>query len=164
MTNQPSADGAGKVRSTVNDEDPIAAPAHRAHEWIAAVRDELGVPDRQTAYQALRSTLHALRDRLPTDPAAHLGAQLPMVIRGVYYEGWRPAAQHDDRRSIEAFLDQVADGITRPPDTPDAIASKVLRVVARNVSAGEIADIRNTLPSEIRALIPEAASSANRRR
>jgi len=50
---------------------------------------EMG-PDRQRAHHALRAVRHALRDRLPLHLAAHLGAQLPLLVRGIYYDSWHP--------------------------------------------------------------------------
>jgi uncharacterized protein (DUF2267 family) len=62
---------------------------------IALLKDicnEFGWPEerRQQAYSALRSVLHAIRDRLPVIEAANFAAQLPMLVRGFYYEGWKP--------------------------------------------------------------------------
>jgi len=58
--------------------------------WLHDIMERLGWQDRHRAYHALRAVLHALRDRLPVDQAAALGAQLPMLVRGFYYEGWHP--------------------------------------------------------------------------
>jgi uncharacterized protein (DUF2267 family) len=41
--------------------------------WLQEIMEELG-PDGQRAYKVLRGVLHALRDRLTIDEAAHLGA------------------------------------------------------------------------------------------
>jgi uncharacterized protein (DUF2267 family) len=57
------------------------------HVWLDEIMAELG-PDRQRAYHALRAVLHALRDRWPLNLAAHLGAQLPLLVRGIYYDNW----------------------------------------------------------------------------
>ena len=51
--------------------------------------------------------LHALRDRLTPDSAVHLGAQLPILVRGIYYEGWRIAGKPADYKSIQDFADVV---------------------------------------------------------
>ena len=53
--------------------------------------------DRRSAYRALRSVLHVLRDRLTPEQAVHLGAQLPLLVRGIFYDGWRIAANHAPR-------------------------------------------------------------------
>ena len=47
----------------------------------------LGTDDRQDAYRAVRGVLHTLRDRLPVEESAQLAAQLPTLLRGVFYEG-----------------------------------------------------------------------------
>src|SRR4051794_24483506 len=65
----------------------------KTNEWIDEIMYELAIEERHAAYVALRGTLHVLRDRLPLEEAAHLGAQLPMLVRGFYYEGWRPARE-----------------------------------------------------------------------
>src|SRR5690606_27775230 len=58
--------------------------------WLNEIMDEMG-PDRQIAWKALSTVLHKLRDRLPVEAAAHLGAQLPLLVRGVYYDQYQPA-------------------------------------------------------------------------
>jgi uncharacterized protein (DUF2267 family) len=76
--------------------------------WLKEVMDALG-PDRKRAYRATRAVLHALRDRLVVDEAAHLGAQLPMLLRGIYYEGWKPSAVPTGERSKDAFFKKISD-------------------------------------------------------
>ena len=53
--------------------------------WLGVIAEDL-VPDRQVAYRLLRAVLHAIRDGPTVDQAAHLSAQLPMLIRGICYE------------------------------------------------------------------------------
>ena len=63
----------------------------KANLWITEVAAGLETGDRHEAYRVLRAFLHVLRDRLPVLEAAQLAAQLPLLIRGVFYEGWQPA-------------------------------------------------------------------------
>lgn len=49
--------------------------------WLDEIVDELG-PSKQNAWQVLGAVLRTLRDRLPLDLAVHLGAQLPLLVRG----------------------------------------------------------------------------------
>ena len=61
---------------------------HKTNIWLKDLMEILGCTDRQEAYTSLRATLHALRDRLTIEETAQVAAQLPMLIRGFYFEGW----------------------------------------------------------------------------
>ena len=63
---------------------------HKTNHWLNDAMHELHWQDKRKAYQAMRYTLHALRDRLTVEESAQLSAQFPMLIRGFYYEGWDP--------------------------------------------------------------------------
>jgi hypothetical protein len=70
--------------------DAVQVCCDRTNEWLKEIEEALG-PDRHRAYQALRAVLHCLRDRLTLSEAAQLADQLPMLVRGIYYEAWHPA-------------------------------------------------------------------------
>jgi uncharacterized protein (DUF2267 family) len=133
---------------------------HKTNVWLKEIMQILG-SDRHRAYQALRAVLHSLRDRLTIDEAAHLGDQLPMLVRGIYYEGWRPAGKPERIRSREAFLAQIADHLpsTRPID-PENAARAVFQVLEHHVAPGEIGDVLHILPHDIRGLWPQPEQQA----
>ena len=58
---------------------------HITNEWLNDLMYEMNWTEKHKAYSAMRVCLHTLRDRLTVDEATHLGAQLPLLIRGVYY-------------------------------------------------------------------------------
>jgi uncharacterized protein (DUF2267 family) len=129
--------------------------------WLKELMELMGWEDRQRAYLALRLTLHALRDRLHVEAAAHLGAQLPLLLRGVYYDGWHPAGKPLKERSLEAFLAPVRKGLGRDPAVDaEAVARAVFRVLDRHVTAGEIANVKHVLPKAVRDLWPETVAQA----
>jgi len=133
----------------------------KAYEWLDDIDAELGWTDRERAYAALRGTLHAVRDRLPVDEAADLAAQLPQLVRGIYYEGWNPSATPVKIRHKAAFLEPVADALAGREETdPEAAARAVLTVVTRHLSPGEIADVVGSFPADLRELFPSAAIEA----
>jgi uncharacterized protein (DUF2267 family) len=57
---------------------------------LRELMERMGWQDRHRAYRALRIVLHALRDWLTVDEVVTLGDQLPMQVRGFYYEGLAP--------------------------------------------------------------------------
>ena len=122
--------------------------------WSKDLMRRLGTEDRHLAYLALRTTLHALRDRLAVDEAAHLGAQLPMLVRGLYYEGWRPAGKPAKERSREAFLAHVRAEAHALDFDPEPAARAVFGLLADRITAGEIEDVKSMLPKPIRELWP----------
>lgn len=126
-----------------------------AHEWLNAIRDVLSYDDKHFALQALRGVLHALRDRLTVDQNAHLSAQLPLLIRGLYFENWDPQPLPSRDRSIGGFLDRVRDSMTGygygAPALEDTVKA-VCAVLRRHISWGEDEKVAKALPHEIAAL------------
>ena len=122
------------------------------HTWLDGIMAELG-EDRQTAWHALGAVLRPLRDRLPLELAVHLGAQLPLLVRGLYYDQWRPHGQPDKSRSLEAFLEPVEAGLvnTRPVEGEAAMRA-VFRALARHLDPGQVSKVIDALPEEVKAL------------
>jgi uncharacterized protein (DUF2267 family) len=131
--------------------------------WVKDINSELGWFTFQRSYLALRAVLHALRDRLTTAEIAQLGAQLPVFIRGIYYEGWNPAHTPVKSRGKELFLRQVRAEFahTRNPDVDaEHITKAVFRVLSKHISHGELEQIKSLLPREIREYWPELKTVA----
>jgi uncharacterized protein (DUF2267 family) len=127
----------------------------RTHIWLNDVMAELQWEDRHKAYLALRTALHMLRDRLTVDEAVHLGTQLPMLIRGFYYEGWSPAGKPLKERHKAEFLAHMKDTFkTDESVDPEKTVRAVFKVVAKHITQGEIEDIKHLLPPELRELWP----------
>ena len=133
----------------------IDQAVQQTHIWINEVESRLSWDSKPRAYRLLRAVLHALRDHLKVNEAADLGAQLPVMIRGLYYEQWQPAKTPLKERDLQSFLGRI-DAAFRPDPIDDTAkaASAVLALLSEKVSAGEIDDVRNSLPKAIRALWP----------
>lgn len=129
----------------------------KTHSWLKDIMQELHTDNRQLAYSALRATLHTLRDRLPVQEAVKLGAQLPMLIRGMYYEGWTLTGKPRKERHTEDFLAHVRDHFRDNLDRdPEQIARAVFTVLGQHMTAGELEGIGQLLPKELRAFWSEA--------
>ena len=121
---------------------------------LKELADELGDEDRHYAYRALRAVLHALRDRLPVDVTAKLAAQLPTLIRGIYYEDWDPSRTPLPIHDVDAFLERVAHEGRMAGETEASLAvTAVTRILQRRVSPGEIDELLAVLPDKFRVLI-----------
>jgi uncharacterized protein (DUF2267 family) len=132
---------------------PFDATLQLTHTWLNELSEEMNWADRARAYHALRAVLHTLRDRLSVDEVAALGAQLPMLVRGFYYEGWRPDDHRHKGRNREGFLAEVGAAFPDDPEVqPERVSHAVFRLLRRHISAGEIEGIKHVLPVELQAL------------
>ena len=121
--------------------------------WLKDLAQELDWQDRHKAYLALRAVLHALRDRLTVEEAVQLGAQLPMLIRGFYYEGWTLAGKPVKERHKEEFLARVKrDFRNNEGVDPERVVRAVFKVLSQRITEGEIEDIKDILPPQLREL------------
>lgn len=125
------------------------------HEWINELADRLDWSSKRSALRLLRVVLQHLRDHLLPDELAHLSAQLPLLIRGMLFEGWVPKRTPIKERSVEAFVGFIETqlGETEEYRGPADIRS-VFDLLNARVSRGEIEDIRASLPMAIRDLWP----------
>jgi uncharacterized protein (DUF2267 family) len=126
---------------------------HKTNTWLKEISEALG-SDRHRAYQALRAVLHCLRDRLIINEAVHLGDQLPMLVRGIYYEAWRPSGTPEKIRSREEFLARIEAHLAHAPIKPEDAARAVFQVLEKHVARGEVLDVIEELPQDIRTLWP----------
>ena len=125
----------------------------KANGWLKELMRIMEWQDRHRAYLALRATLHALRDRLTVDEVAQLGAQLPMLVRGMYYEGWDPSNQPlKARHKIDFLVDVTARIPSETPIDAEEMVRGVFRLLESRISDGEIDDIRQILPAELKDL------------
>ena len=121
--------------------------------WLNEIMNETEIENSHQAYTALRAVLHALRDRLTVDEAIDLGAQLPMLIRGFYYEGWTRSGKPLKYRHRDDFLDEVAKNLPGVNDDDlEIIIQAVFKVLTHQITGGEIDQVKHQLPSEVREL------------
>jgi uncharacterized protein (DUF2267 family) len=119
--------------------------------WLKRLMECLRISDRHAAYLLLRATLHAVRDRIGPENASHLGAQLPMLIRGLYYEGWRMSGVRSKERHVETFVEHV---LTELPsnlfDDPEQAVCGALAVIRSMIDPGEALKVIHLFPKELR--------------
>jgi uncharacterized protein (DUF2267 family) len=127
------------------------------HAWINDLDARLHWNNKHRSFRLLRAVLHALRDWLQVNEAVDLAAQLPALVRGIYYEQWRPATVPAKKRAKADFLARINGAFSNDP-LPDAefAAKCVFALLSDAITEGEISDVRNALPADLRALWPAA--------
>lgn len=139
--------------------ETIETTTQKTHEWVARIAESMHM-EKRDAWKSLRAVLQTLRDRLPVDLAVHLGAQLPMLVRGLYYEGWEPS-KVPVKMSREEFLAVVQSRIiTDRVIDPVETAQRVLAVAASHIGHGELQKVMHAFPRDIQSLFPAPASAA----
>jgi uncharacterized protein (DUF2267 family) len=128
--------------------------------WLDDIMRDLG-PDRQLAWHVLGVVLRAMRDRLPADLAANLSSQLPLLVRGAYYDQYAPSKPPRSSRSRDEFLAEIKQGLamTRPVNAEDA-ARSVFRTVTHYTDPGQMAKVRLALAEQVRTLWPDLERQA----
>jgi len=141
--------------------DSLDRSIDKTNAWLADVAASFGTEDRRMAYRVTRSWLHTLRDRLPVPIAAHIAAQLPELLRGVFYEGWNPSKvpiKYDRDEYIARFARDAQLHHTEVPRAGRLVTS----ALQRHISAGAINEVLGVLPADIRSMVAatDAAGAA----
>jgi uncharacterized protein (DUF2267 family) len=123
--------------------------------WLKAVMQRLKTDNATAAHAALRAALHALRDRIPPENAVNFGAQLPTLIRGIFFENWHIAGTPTKERHVGPFLAHLKEGMPKGLDiSAEDAARAVFGVICDQVDQGEVIKVLNLMPRELRDLWP----------
>jgi uncharacterized protein (DUF2267 family) len=133
------------------------------HIWLNDITEAIG-PDKRVAWKVLSVVLHKLRDRLPVELAAHLGAELPLLVRGAYYDQYRPAVQPVVCRHYQDFVAEVQEWLsdTRPVDANEAIRA-VFGVLSNHINPAQVDKVREALPKDMRVVWADAEDAYTER-
>lgn len=124
-----------------------------ANIWINELDSHTGWDNKQRSYRLLRAVMHAVRDHLTVDEATDLGAQLPALIRGIYYEGWNSSRNPVRMRHAKEFVAAVQKSFeTDPLGDADHAVRAVFDLLDSHISAGEMKDVRSAFTKELRSL------------
>ena len=135
----------------------------RTNTWLKDLMQELNWSDRRKTYVVFRCVLHALRDHPSVRDAVYVGEQLPMLIRGAYYEHWDPSGKPFPLRSREEFFSGLAGSLARDGEnaaSAETVTRAVFRLLDRKATEGEIADLQAILPPAVTDLWPAALRAA----
>jgi uncharacterized protein (DUF2267 family) len=121
---------------------------NKTNHWLEEIERVGNYEDRRHAYASLRAVLHALRDRLDVEVAAHLSAQLPMLVRGIFYEGWDPT-RVPVRMTVDEFLDRVeAEAHLKGRSEAENAARTVTTALWSELTPGMVEHVMKLLPEE----------------
>lgn len=136
----------------------------QTQEWLKELRDTAGLADETEALSVFRVVLHQLRDRLTVDEAVQLAAQLPVIFRGIYYEGWVPARVPDKEvRTRQQFLDKTVMELLPRRLPPEPMVKSVFAILAHHLDPGEISDVISQQPDSLKELWPLTARTFKER-
>ncbi len=140
---EPVSDNDGMSQVSV-----INRTVNKTHEWLERLCDESAIEDPDHAYGVLRAVLHALRDRIGPDVAVHLAAQLPLLLRGTFYEGWDPRIT-PERLSLQEFVVRVEQEASLGSSAAAISAVRaVMQLLYEELAPGTMDHVIAVLPSE----------------
>jgi uncharacterized protein (DUF2267 family) len=134
---------------------PLDRSMQLTHEWLHLVQEELKWPDEERIYDATKSVLRAIRDRLPFEEAHQLAAQFPMILTGVYFEGYDPSGKPLKIRTSEEFYGEVRKHFGDNPLNAEEATKAVIKMLQTKVT-DEMENVKGNMPDDIKKIFTEA--------
>ena len=141
----------------------LSHTGQQCQEWLKELRDNGDLANTTEALAVLRIVLHHLRDRLTLQEGVDLGAQLPIIVRGIYYEGWQPQKVPHKVHSLQKFIDEVTIALLPRTVPAERAIRDVFAILAHHCDPGEISDVIAQMPVELKDLWPKTAQSFRER-
>lgn len=136
---------------------------NEAQSWLSNIADYMHTPGRTDwAFNVLKAVLHTLRDRTTVEEVFHLSAQLPVLIRGIYLEGYKPSGK-PEKMNAEEFVRQIRNRMGPAIDIPATDATRaVFTILYEKTSPGEMDDIKGSMPKDIQRLWDNLVQTENK--
>lgn len=134
----------------------FARTAHKSQEWIREMQKELKWISGDSTYHLLRAVLQSLRDQMSINEAAHFSAQLPILLRGTFFEGWNPQISELSGSTKDEFLQNVKHRMGPLGTQKFELESGVLvalNVIKKHISAGEMKDFTGMINPSLKNFI-----------
>jgi uncharacterized protein (DUF2267 family) len=124
---------------------------HETNDWLEAYMKKCSLDDHEQAYSVMRATFHAIRDRIPEDEATDFAAQLPMIIRGFYFEGFNPEdVPKKIRDENEFFFDYLGSKIADSIDIDPRLAfNKLFELCGEHITSAQVDHVISMFPQDI---------------
>ncbi|KUO57012.1 MAG: hypothetical protein APF80_15520 [Alphaproteobacteria bacterium BRH_c36] len=136
----------------------------QSQEWLKELRDTAGLADETEALSVFRLVLHQLRDRLNVEESVQLAAQLPLIFRGIYFEGWVPGHVPDKEvKTQQQLFDKLSLKMLPRTLPPEPMVKSVFAILAHHLDPGEISDVIGNLPGDLKNLWPLTARTYKER-
>jgi len=143
--------------------DVFDSTIQRTNAWLKDLMQELNWSDHRKTYRAFRCVLHAVRDHLSINDAIYVGEQLPMLMRGFYFDHWDPTGKPLPMRGINDFLSVLSTYLSSEGEDPlaaEAVSRAVFRLLQRKTTEGEIQDLQRIMPAGLLDLWPPTLRAA----
>ncbi|HEV8286179.1 MAG TPA: DUF2267 domain-containing protein [Chitinophagaceae bacterium] len=132
-----------------------------ANRFIKDLALQLGSPDdTDHAIRILRCVFKALRRRIIPDESLHIISQLPLILKGLYVDGWDINEPLSEAKTFDEFLFDIRNNTETSASVDfanDELARKkittVFSALKEFVSEGELNHIRDELPKEIAEIV-----------
>ena len=138
---------------------PLQSTPSSSFDWLDQVAARFN-GERNDAYCALRAVLTTLRDALPVESAVALAIRIPLLIRGVFFDGYEPARPPIRLNDVDAFVGEVerrlqAKVSSRLTDMTaidaEVAVDAVIAVLAGHLDPATAATIRKSLPASVQS-------------
>jgi uncharacterized protein (DUF2267 family) len=132
-------------------ESVFASTLNKSREWLDDLAHLIGTDDAREAYRVLRATLQLLRDLSGPEVAAHVSAQLPLLLRGTFYEGWDPTRHaHWTEQDV---IDRLEDEILLAAEEALDVARAAIQVMTDHLGEGTMHHITAVVTAEVAQLL-----------
>jgi uncharacterized protein (DUF2267 family) len=136
--------------------DAFDIAVQKSNVWLKDIELAGRLRSRFQAYTALRTVMHALRDCLPAPEVVKFSAQMPLLMKGVFFDGWKMSPK-PLRLTEQGFYAHIRRGLGEQPGLePKAALKAVLSGLYSHIDPPVVDALQLVLPREVRAAVQGA--------